>query len=183
MKYWPVTQSSTSRITTVQLVSVMTLSFLDCNFYIAFCSLIFSLEYFNGRDFLAFSWISLRVASINISILWWLLVGIQFLFVGFLNLYSSEERFLFFFILKWAWSFVCLKKYSRCLFIISLLTAFCVRKKLKFLFKILKVHLKNILSFRLISCPAESNWNLILSSRVFCDLIKLSRSVRWSLWW
>ena len=157
----------------------MTLHFLDRSYCIAFRSFIVSIENFNGHAFLTFPWISKRVASINVSMLWWLMAGIKFLFFGFLNLHSSEEKFLFF--LFWnEWSFVCPKKYSTFLFIISLLIAFCVRTKLKFLFKILKVSLKNILLLRLIYCPARSNRNLILSTSVFGDLIKWS--VRWSLW-
>ena len=158
----------------------MNLPFLDCSHCIAFRSLIISIAYFSGHAFSTFLWISLRVASINVSMLRWLLGGIHFLFVRFLNLCSSEKMFFYLFwlfILKWARSFVRLKRYSNFLFIIYLLLAFFVRTILKFLIKFLKVSLKLFWLFRLISWPARSNWNLILSSSVFCDLIKLPLSV------
>ena len=73
-----------------------------------------------------------------------IVVGIQLLFVGFLNLSSSEDRFLFFLLLKSALSFICLEKSSKCLFYVSLLIVFCVGTKFKFLFKSLKVFLGKI---------------------------------------
>ena len=128
------------------------------------------------------SWISLRVASINVSMQWWLLVNIQFLLVCFLNLSSWKERFVFFLFLKNALSFIRLKKSSNCLFVVSLLIVFCVGTKFKFLFKSLKVSLQNLLVLRLITCSAGSDWNLFVFSSDFCNLIKLSWFVRWSLW-
>ena len=73
-----------------------------------------------------------------------IVVGIQLLFVGFLNLSSSEDRFLFFLLLKSALSFICLEKSSNCLFYVSLLIVFCVGMKFKFLLKSLKVFLGKI---------------------------------------
>ena len=59
---------------------------------------------------------------------------------------------------------------------------FCVRTKFKFLFKSLKVSVQNLLVLRSIICPAESDWNLIVSSSILRNSIKLSWFVRWSLW-
>ena len=71
------------------------------------------------------------------------------------------------------------KKSSNCFFIVSLLIVFCVGTKFKFLFKSLKVSLQNLFVLRLITCSAGSNLNLIVSSSVFCNLIKLSWFVQW----
>ena len=102
------------------------------------------------------------------------IVGAYPIFIcWFLNLSSSEERFLFFLLLKWALSFTRLKKSSSCLFIVFLLIVFCVGTK---------VSLQNLLVLRLTTCPAASDWNLNVSSSIFCNLIKLPWFVRWSLW-
>ena len=66
--------------------------------------------------------------------------------------------------------------------VISLLIVFCVVTKFKFFFKSLKVYLQNLLVLRLVTCQAGSDWNLIVSSSVFCKLIKLPWFNRWSLW-
>ena len=157
--------------------SVITMSFLDCSSCIAFHSLIVSFEYFDGRLFSIFSWISLRVASIFVSMLWWLLAGIQLLFVDFFE-FVFFRRQIFIFLISETSS----KISSNCFFIVSLLIVFCVGTKVIFLFRNLKVSLQNRFVLRLITCPAWWDWNLIVSSSVFSNLIKLPWFVRWSLW-
>ena len=104
-----------------------------------------------------------------------------FIFWFFESVFFRRDIFIFL-IFEISSKFYSSKKSSNCLFIESLLIVLCVGTKFKCLFKSLKVSLQNLLVLRLITCPARSDWNLIVSSRVFSNLLKLTWFVRWSLW-
>ena len=82
--------------------------------------------------FFIFSLAPVCVASINVSVRWWLLVKTQFLVVDVLNLSSLEQKWLFSLFLKRALSFILLKKSWNCLFSSFLSIVFCVVTKIRF---------------------------------------------------
>ena len=55
----------------------------------AFCSPFVRLEYFDAFNFVIPFWMSLFVASMYVSTEWCVFCGVQFLFDGFLNIFSS----------------------------------------------------------------------------------------------
>lgn len=67
------------------------------------------------------------------------------------------------------------KKSSNCFFIVSLLILFCIGTKFQFLSKSLHMPLQKILVLRYLihfgTCPARLDWNLIVSSSIFHNLI------------
>ena len=158
------------------------MSFLDCSSCIAFRSLIVKFQIFQWSCFFNFffdfiaSWFNKCFYTMMI------VRGYPVFICWFFDSIFFRRKIFISLIFETSSQFYLSKKSSNCFFIVSLLIVFCVGTKFKFLFKSLKVSLQNLLVLRLITCSARSNLNLIVSSSVFCNLIKLSWFVQWSLW-
>ena len=173
-------ESLTSIITTAPPLSallIMMSSRLNRSFSATFSSLLkLGLIFFSGTVLL---WsISFLTASTYVFIVWWLLGGVQFLFLFCLNSLFSSSFLLFGMSLKYAFSLIRLEKSFKSASSSFLLCTFGVGIKFKFLFKSLYSTLVNKCLVKLIIFPFGLDWCLIDFSIVFRKLLKFS----WFLW-